>query len=135
MQTPRPPPGAAPCRFDLLVCLDSGIQAAVLKEVSAARPTQPATYVRRICCLTDFLMYCSDEALLQSGAASIHVHAGATVLVRGCEWQNDGGGAPQVLLDAGVSKAIVTENIIKGAANIVNNGAKFTPVIANNVAG
>ena len=71
----------------------------------------------------------------KSGAASIHVHAGATVLVRGCVWQTDGGGAPQVLLDAGVSKAIVTENIIKGAANIVNNGAKFTPVIANNVAG
>jgi len=71
----------------------------------------------------------------KSGAASIHVHTGATVLVRGCEWQSDGGGAPQVLLDAGVNKAIIAENIIKGAANIVDNGAKFKPVIANNVDG
>jgi len=70
----------------------------------------------------------------KSGAASIHVHAGATVLVRGCEWQADEG-APQVLLDAGVSKAIVAENIIKGPARMVDNGAKFPPVIVNNVDG
>jgi hypothetical protein len=28
-------------------------------------------YVRRICCLSDFLMYCSDEDLLRTGSASV----------------------------------------------------------------
>ena len=71
----------------------------------------------------------------KSGSASIHAHTGSTVLVRGCEWQNAYTGAPQVLLDAGVSKAIIAENIIKGPQIITNNGAVFPPVISNNVAG
>ena len=70
----------------------------------------------------------------KSGAASIHAHAGATVMVRGCEWQN-AYGAPQVLLDAGVRKAIIAENIIAGPQIITDNGALFPPAIVNNVPG
>ena len=70
-----------------------------------------------------------------TGSPSIHAHNGSTILVRGCEWQNAYAGAPQVLLDAGVSKAIIAENIIKGPQIITDNGAVFPPVIANNVAG
>lgn len=71
----------------------------------------------------------------KTGTASIHVHAGATVSVRGCEWQNAYPNAPQVLLDAGVKKAIVSENIIAGGQLIVDNGALIEPVIVNNVPG
>ena len=70
-----------------------------------------------------------------SGAASIHAHAGSTISVRGCEWQNAYAGAPQVLLDAGVKKAIVAENIIAGPQIITDNGALFKPVVVNNVPG
>ncbi len=59
------------CRFELVVCLDSSITAEVLKELSAARPSAPQSYVARICCLTDFLMYCPDEALLRPGSGSL----------------------------------------------------------------
>jgi hypothetical protein len=69
----------------------------------------------------------------KSGAASIHAHSGSTVLVRGCEWQQASG--PHVLLDKGVKKAIVAENIIAGEAFITDNGAVFPPAIVNNVAG
>ena len=55
------------CRFDLLVCLDSACQAAVLQQISADRPASPGKYVTRICCLSDFLHYCSDDVLLQPG--------------------------------------------------------------------
>ena len=70
-----------------------------------------------------------------SGAASIHAHAGATVSVRGCEWQNQFPNAPHVLLDAGVKKAIVSECIIEGPQLIVDNGALVKPVVVNNVPG
>ena len=69
------------------------------------------------------------------GAASIHAHAGSTISVRGCEWQNQFPNAPQVLLDAGVKKAIIAENIIAGPQLITDNGALFKPVIVNNVPG
>ena len=59
------------CRFELLICLDSGVQAAVLKQLSAARPAQPGSYAPRICCLTDFLLYCQDEVLLGTGSAGL----------------------------------------------------------------
>jgi hypothetical protein len=59
------------CRFDLLICLDSSVQAAVLRTVSLQRPQEPASYVRRVCSLPDFLMYCSDEALLRPGSRSL----------------------------------------------------------------
>jgi len=52
------------------------------------------------------------------------------VLVRGCEFQE---AKPQVQLDAGVNKAVVTGNIISGPASIVNNGASVA-VIDNNAA-
>jgi hypothetical protein len=55
------------CRFDLLICLDSACQAAVLQQISADRPASPGKYVTRICCLSDFLHYCSDDVLLQPG--------------------------------------------------------------------
>ncbi|KAI3429360.1 hypothetical protein D9Q98_005455 [Chlorella vulgaris] len=58
-------------RFDLLICLDSSIQAAVLQAVSLDRPDEPGAYVQRVCCLSDFLYYCSDEALTSSGSASV----------------------------------------------------------------
>lgn len=64
---------------------------------------------------------------------SVHVHAPATVLVRGCEWQSAHPGG-QVLLDAGVSKAVIAGNLIAGPQLITDNGAKV-PVIANNAAG
>lgn len=43
----------------------------MLKQLSAARPAQPASYTPRICNLTDFLMYCSDDVLLQSGSSAL----------------------------------------------------------------
>lgn len=52
------------------------------------------------------------------------------MLVRGCEFQE---AKPQVQLDAGVNKAVVTGNIISGPASIVNNGASVA-VIDNNAA-
>ncbi|KAL4447545.1 hypothetical protein ABPG75_004764 [Micractinium tetrahymenae] len=58
-------------RFELVVCLDSSITAEVLTDLSAARPAAPQSYVGRICCLTDFLMYCSDEALLRQGSGGM----------------------------------------------------------------
>lgn len=46
------------------------MQAGVLRAVSADRPNEPASYVQRICCLSDFLMYCSDAVLLSPGSTS-----------------------------------------------------------------
>lgn len=54
-----------------MVCLDSSTFAEVLKDLSAARPAAPQSYVGRICCLSDFLMYCPDEALLRPGSGSL----------------------------------------------------------------
>jgi hypothetical protein len=56
--------------------------------------------------------------------------SGGNVLVRGCEFQE---AKPQVQLDAGVNKAVVTGNVISGPASIVNNGA-LVAVIDNNAA-
>ncbi|KAI7836198.1 hypothetical protein COHA_009924 [Chlorella ohadii] len=58
-------------KFELLICLDSSIQAEVLKQLSAARPAHPASYTPRICCLTDFLMYCPDDVLLRIGSTAL----------------------------------------------------------------
>jgi hypothetical protein len=58
-------------KFELLICLDSSIEAEVLKQLSADRPAQPASYTPRICCLTDFLMYCSDDVLLRTGSTAL----------------------------------------------------------------
>lgn len=58
-------------RFELLICLDSSIQAEVLKQLSAERPAHPGSYTPRICCLTDFLMYCPDDVLLRTGTTAL----------------------------------------------------------------
>ena len=55
---------------------------------------------------------------------------GGSVLIRGCEFQED---KPQVVLRDGVTRAIVSENIITGAERIVNE-SKGAVVIANNAA-
>ena len=46
------------CRFDLIVCSDNTVQASVLQQLSRYRPSQPGSYVTRVCSLTDFLAYC-----------------------------------------------------------------------------
>lgn len=58
-------------RFELVVCMDSGVMAEVLKDLSAARPAAPQSYVGRTCCLSDFLLYCPDEALLRPGSSGL----------------------------------------------------------------
>lgn len=45
--------------------------AEVLKDLSAARPAAPQSYVGRTCCLSDFLLYCPDEALLRPGSSGL----------------------------------------------------------------
>jgi len=58
-------------RFDVIVCLSCRIHAEVLKRVSADRPTSPGQYVNKICTLTDFIMYCPDDRLLQGGGSGV----------------------------------------------------------------
>ncbi len=54
---------------------------------------------------------------------------GGTILVRGCEFKED---RPQVLLEKGVERAIITENVVTGKRRIVNR-AKGRAKIAHNV--
>jgi hypothetical protein len=58
--------------------------------------------------------------------ASIRANSG-TVLVRGCDFMFD---APQVFIGENVSRAIVSENTVRGKVNIINNG-KNTYVAGN----
>jgi hypothetical protein len=58
--------------------------------------------------------------------ASIRANSG-TVLVRGCDFMSD---APQVFIGENVSRAIVSENTVRGKVNIINNG-KNTYVAGN----
>ncbi|MBI5092759.1 MAG: hypothetical protein HZB26_10000 [Candidatus Hydrogenedentes bacterium] len=55
---------------------------------------------------------------------------GGSLLVRGCEFQED---KPQVVLREGVERAIVSENLIRGAERIVNE-SKGVVVVVNNAA-
>jgi len=55
---------------------------------------------------------------------------GGSLLVRGCEFQED---KPQVTLREGVSRAIVSENLITGTERIVNE-SKGAIVVVNNAA-
>lgn len=43
----------------------------MLQTASLQRPQEPASYVRRVCSLPDFLMYCPDDALLRPGSRSL----------------------------------------------------------------
>lgn len=54
------------------------------------------------------------------------------MLVRGCEFQSGGRGKPQVTLDSGAGKAIVTDNLVDGPLLMANNGARAA-VITNNL--
>ena len=67
---------------------------------------------------------------LKQGRHAIQVESG-TVLVRGCEFREN---KPQVELKEKVKRAIVTENIITGKAQITNQSAGSV-AIANNVEG
>jgi len=53
----------------------------------------------------------------KEGRASIQAESG-TILVRGCDF---GTSAPQVFIGEKVSRAIVSENTVKGAVQIINN--------------
>jgi hypothetical protein len=66
-----------------------------------------------------------------TGAAAIQVYGG-DVLVRGSDFQTAHLG-PQVLLGPGTDRAIVSHNLIRGIANIANQGAKVA-VIKDNAA-
>ena len=65
----------------------------------------------------------------KEGRAAIQAEGGS-VLVRGCEFQEN---KPQVELGAGVRRAVITENLIRGKERITNN-SKGNAVIANNAA-
>ena len=65
-----------------------------------------------------------------TGQAAIQLYGG-DVTVRGCIFQSAHRGG-QVLLAPGSRRAIITDNLIAGAMNITNAGAKGVVVIANN---
>ena len=65
----------------------------------------------------------------KEGRAAIQAEGGS-VLVRGCEFQEN---KPQVELGAGVRRAVITENLIRGKERITNN-SKGNVAIANNAA-
>lgn len=63
----------------------------------------------------------------KEGRAALQV-AGGSVLVRGCEFRAD---RPQLTLDPAVRRAVVTDNLFKGATRIRNQSGG-TVIIANN---
>jgi hypothetical protein len=64
-----------------------------------------------------------------SGRARAAQAYGGDLLVNGCEFQASG--KRQIYIGPGVSKAIVTNNLIAGTANITNAGAKVAVIQAN----
>ena len=64
----------------------------------------------------------------KKGVAALQAESG-TLLVRGCEFQQD---KPQIDLNEGVRRAVISDNIVKGALRI-SNRTKAGVVIANNV--
>jgi hypothetical protein len=58
-------------RFHCIIALDDAIQAEILRQVSQYRPANAAGYVTRVCSLTDFLDYASDDRLLQNGGSGL----------------------------------------------------------------
>jgi hypothetical protein len=65
----------------------------------------------------------------KEGRAAVQAEGG-TVLIRGCEFQEK---KPQIKLAAGIRKAVITDNVIAGKQQIVNE-SKGRVVINNNVA-
>jgi hypothetical protein len=63
----------------------------------------------------------------QEGRAALQVESGS-VIVRGCEFQAD---RPQVTLGPVVRRAVITDNLLQGAARI-SNQSTGTVIIANN---
>ena len=66
---------------------------------------------------------------LKTGQPAILL-SGGDLQVRGCDFQSVHPGG-QILLRAGSGKVIVTDNLIKGALNVTNGGAKLA-IIENN---
>ncbi len=76
----------------------------------------------------------SDCTFVQWGHRGQEVHAiealGGSLLIRGCEFRED---KPQVWLKEGVQRAVVTDNLIRGAARIKNE-ARGVVVTEDNAA-
>jgi hypothetical protein len=64
----------------------------------------------------------------KKGLAALQA-AGGTLMVRGCEFQQD---KPQIDLGEGVRRAVISDNTVRGSLRI-NNQTKATVTIANNV--
>ena len=65
----------------------------------------------------------------KEGRAAVQAEGG-TVLIRGCEFQEK---KPQIKLATGIRKAVITDNVIAGKQQIVNE-SKGRVVVNNNVA-
>lgn len=73
------------------------------------------------------------DTMVSTNLCLLHLHhdySNGTVLFRGNEFKVD---APQIELDASLSKAVVTDNVLTGTARITDHGVK-NKAIANNVA-
>jgi hypothetical protein len=66
---------------------------------------------------------------LHDGPTEAFLVKGGSIMIRGSEFQWD---LPQVTLEAGVSRAIISENFLRGTQRITNN-AEGNVVIVNNV--
>ncbi len=66
----------------------------------------------------------------KQGRAALQVHGG-TVLVRGCEFQQD---KPQIVLEPSVRRAVIADNVFAGPERIAN-GSPGNVRIANNAPG
>ncbi len=66
----------------------------------------------------------------KEGRAALQIEGGS-ILVRGCEFQAD---RPQLRLGAGVRRAVVTDNLVKGAPQFQNESGG-TVIIGNNAGG
>jgi hypothetical protein len=64
----------------------------------------------------------------KKGVAALQA-TGGTLLVRGCEFQQD---KPQIDLGEGIRRAVISDNTVRGPLRI-NNQTKATVMIANNV--
>ncbi len=73
----------------------------------------------------------NDWDAKKEGRPALIVESG-DVSVRGCDFQTPHAGG-QVLLAAGVGKAIVAHNLVKGALNITDLGARV-PIVKDNAA-
>ena len=54
--------------------------------------------------------------------------SGGTLMVRGCEFQAN---KPQIELGAGVKRAVITGNVIRGRTRITNNSKGVVEISSN----